>query len=442
MNRPRAAPTDSIARRPRTGPAIARPIGLLLASLAALASAGMLRAATPGAMTPPSATPLSARPLSAQPLSAQPLSARPLSAQGAVGRQLFMDTRLSNPPGTACVSCHHPDQGWGGNNGSITGVAVGSTPQSAGSRNSPTIGYAGFVPRFHRVREDGRWVPVGGLFWDGRADSLSEQARGPLFSRHEMNLSDEADLAGRLRTAPYAESLREAFGLPDDSPDARWNAAALAALAAFQRSPEVAPFSSKYDAVRRGQARFTRAEARGLRLFSDPAKGNCIACHVFRPGSKNPADHLFTDFTYDNLGLPRNPAIVANAEPAYFDLGLCGPLRERPRGLSDAVCGMFRVPTLRNVARRPFYFHNGSFSDLTEVMRFYVRRDTEPARWYPLDAKGRAQTYNDLPPRFARQVSRDEAPYDRRGRQKPRLNEAEIGDVVAFLRTLDDGFEP
>ena len=103
MNRPRAAPTDSIARRPRTGPAIARPIGLLLASLAALASAGMLRAATPGAMTPPSATPLSARPLSAQPLSAQPLSARPLSAQGAVGRQLFMDTRLSNPPGTACV---------------------------------------------------------------------------------------------------------------------------------------------------------------------------------------------------------------------------------------------------------------------------------------------------------------------------------------------------
>ena len=252
----------------------------------------------------------------------------------------------------------------------------------------------------------------------------------------------EADLAGRLRTAPYAESLREAFGLPDDSPDARWNAAALAALAAFQRSPEVAPFSSKYDAVRRGQARFTRAEARGLRLFSDPAKGNCIACHVFRPGSKNPADHLFTDFTYDNLGLPRNPAIVANAEPAYFDLGLCGPLRERPRGLSDAVCGMFRVPTLRNVARRPFYFHNGSFSDLTEVMRFYVRRDIEPARWYPLDAKGRAQTYNDLPPRFARQVSRDEAPYDRRGRQKPRLNEAEIGDVVAFLRTLDDGFEP
>ena len=425
MNRTRPAPTDSIARRPRTRLAIARPIALLLASLATLVSAA--GAAAPRAETPPvAATP----------------SARPLSAQESAGRQIFMDTRLSNPPGTACVSCHNPGQGWGGNNGSSTGVAVGSTPQAAGSRNSPTIGYAGFVPPFHLVREGGRRVPVGGLFWDGRADSLSEQARGPLFSRHEMNLADEAELAGRLRSAPYADALRAAFDLDNDGPDARWSQAALAALAAFQRSREVAPFSSKYDAMRRGQARLTRAEARGLRLFSDPAKGNCIACHVFRPGSKDPADHLFTDFTYDNLGLPRNPAIAANADAGYFDLGLCGPLRERPRGLSDAACGLFRVPTLRNVARRPFYFHNGSFSDLTELMRFYVRRDIEPARWYPLDAKGRPQPYNDLPPRFARQVSRDEAPYDRRGRQRPRLSEPEIADVLAFLRTLDDGFEP
>jgi len=323
-----------------------------------------------------------------------------LSPQAAAGRQLFFDTRLSNPPGTACASCHDPLQGWGGNNGSRTGVAAGSTPQALGGRNSPTIGYAAFVPPFHLERDKGKAKAVGGLFWDGRADSLEAQARGPLFSPLEMNLAGEADLAQRLRSAPYAGELRAAFGLAETADDAQWARTGYAAVAAYQRSPEVSPFSSKYDAVLRGEAKFSAQEARGRRLFLDPVKGNCAACHAIANRSKDPAEHLFTDFTYDNLGLPRN------------------------------------------VAKRPFLFHNGSFTDLADAVRFYVQRDTRPQEWYPRRASGRLAMFDDLPRGMTRNVNRDEAPYDRKPGQRPRLSEREIFDLVVFLKTLDDGFQP
>ena len=363
-----------------------------------------------------------------------------LSPQAQAGREIFFDTRLSNPPGTACASCHDPKLGWSGNNGSKSGVAAGSTPAALGARKSPTLSYVGFVPAFHLKKDEGKNKAVGGLFWDGRADILEQQARGPLFAIDEMNLADDAELAGRLRSAPYADELRAAYSLGANPAAAQWVETALLALGAFQRSPEVAPFSSKYDAVRRGQAKLTPEEARGLRLFADQKKGNCIACHAFKQNSKNPADHLFTDFTYDNLGLPRNGAIPANADSQAFDLGLCGPARKRPTGLSTSVCGAFKVPTLRNAAQRPFYFHNGSFTDLTEVVRFYVERDTHPEKWYPKNAGGKLQVFNDLPARHARNVNRDESPYDRKRGQKPRLDAAEIAAVVAFIKTLDDGF--
>ena len=365
-----------------------------------------------------------------------------LSPQAAAGRQVFFDARLSNPPGTACVSCHDPQLGWGGNNRSRSGVAAGSTPDALGGRNSPTIGYAAFVPAFHVKREKGEVKAIGGLFWDGRADSLEAQARGPLFAPLEMNLANESELAQRLRDAPYAAELRAAFGLAESADDAQWARTGYAALAAYQRSPEVSPFSSKYDAVLRGQAKWSPQEARGRRWFLDPAKGNCAACHEVAQRSKNPAEHLFTDFTYDTLGLPRNPAIPANADAAFFDLGLCGPARQRPETLPASVCGAFRVPTLRNVAKRPFLFHNGSFTDLADSVRFYVQRDTNPGRWFPRDASGRVQRFNDLPMAQRKHVNRDEAPYDRKPGQRPRLSEREISDLVAFLKTLDDGFQP
>ena len=366
----------------------------------------------------------------------------PLSPQAQAGRMIFFDVRLSNPQGTACANCHDPRLGWSGNNRSKTGVAAGSTPDALGGRNSPTLSYVGFVPPFHLKKDEGKNKAVGGLFWDGRANILEQQARGPLFAKDEMNLAGETELAERLRSAPYAADLRAAYALDATAADTKWVEAALQALAAFQRSPEIAPFNSKYDAARRGEVKLSPTEARGLRLFADPKKGNCIACHVFDKNSKNPADHLFTDFTYDNLGLPRNSAIPASADMKRFDLGLCGPTRETPKGLTSSVCGAFKVPTLRNAAQRPFYFHNGSFTDLTEVTRFYVERDTHPQKWYPKDVQGKLQVFNDLPTRHARNVNRDESPYDRKRGQKPRLNDAEIAAVVAFIKTLDDGFTP
>lgn len=358
-------------------------------------------------------------------------------APAEVGRKVFFDTALSEPRGIACASCHDPRQGWAGNNGAQAG-AVG-VRGAIGARNTPTIGYVLYVPAFRVHRRDG---PSGGLFWDGRANTLEEQARGPLFAPTEMNLADDADLARRLRAAPYAGELQAAFALPPSAGDKAWADAGIAALSAFQRSAEVSPFSSKYDEMLRGKAILDASEARGLKWFRDRRKGNCAACHVIDAKSKDPARHLFTDFTYDNLGLPRNAALPANADAAHVDLGLCGPARTRPRGVAAAKCGAFKVPTLRNVAKRPFLFHNGVFTTLEDAVRFYAERDTHPAKWYPAGAKGEPAVFNDLPSQYRANVKRDEAPYDRKPGKKPRLNDAEIADVVAFLKTLSDTDPP
>ena len=375
-------------------------------------------------------------------LIATPLAAQPLSRQAAAGRDVFFDPRLSNPPGTSCASCHDVKLGWSGNNGSKSGVAQGSTQQSLGTRNTPGIAYVAFMPGFHTKKEEGKVKAVGGLFWDGRVNTLEEQARGALFSPTEMNLANDAELAARLRSAPYVAALRAAFALTDGATDTDWVKAGISAISLFQRSAELMPFDSKYVAVLRGTTQFSPAEARGFKLFADTRKGNCIACHVFNAKSKKPEDHLFTDFTYDNLGLPRNTAIPVSAGTKKFDLGLCGPARERPKAVGVNVCGSFKVPTLRNAAKRPFYFHNGSFTDLAQVVRFYVERDTNPDKWYPKDSKGRVALFNDLPKHYARNVNREEVPYDRKRGQGARLNEAEIADVVTFIKTLDDGFKP
>jgi cytochrome c peroxidase len=149
---------------------------------------------------------------------------------------------------------------------------------------------------------------------------------------------------------------------------------------------------------------------------------------------------LFTDFSYDNLGVPRNTRIAATQDAAYFDLGLCGPDRT---DLADrmGLCGAFKVPTLRNVATRKVFFHNGAFTNLTDVVRFYVTRDTNPERWYPVNADGTVDKFNDLPAAMRGNVNTAEVPYNRRPGMAPALNEAEIADLVQFLGTLTDGYQ-
>ncbi len=355
-----------------------------------------------------------------------------LSRREVLGKRLFFDASLSTPPGQSCASCHDAEKAFSGNNGSSAGVALWADGRSLGLRNTPTAMYARFAPPFAVVDEEDGPTPIGGQFLDGRAASLEDQARQPFFTRDEMNVESPAVLVARVSHAGYADLFLAEWGADIFDNNAAAMEAIKASIGAFERTERFAPFSSKYDHVVSGLARFTDDEKRGLDLFMDPEKGNCAACHVADPASKNLADSLFTDFTYDNLGVPRNRRIPANNDPTFFDLGLCGPKRAPPDG-NKALCGAFKVPTLRNVDHRVALMHNGIFTSLRDVVAFYVTRDTDPGRWYP-----GAIPFDDLPAKYHDNVNRTEVPYDRKPGEAPRLNAAEIDAVVSFLHTLTD----
>jgi cytochrome c peroxidase len=246
--------------------------------------------------------------------------------------------------------------------------------------------------------------------------------------------------AKKLEAAAYASDVRALFGADVfDDPESALQAATFALQRFEIEDASFNAFSSKYDAFLRGLATLTSQEQRGLALYVAPTKGNCAACH---PSSVADGQlPLFTDFTYDNLGIPRNPDIPANDDPAYFDLGLCGPDRtDLAAGHAD-LCGAFKVPTLRNIALTAPYFHNGRFATLKETLQFYVRRDTNPEEFYPTGPGG-VEKFDDLPAEFHRNVNTTEAPYNRRPGDAPALTDAEIDDVIAFLNTLTDGYTP
>jgi cytochrome c peroxidase len=177
-------------------------------------------------------------------------------------------------------------------------------------------------------------------------------------------------------------------------------------------------------------------ELRGQALFEDPQRGNCASCHPDRKGADG-SHPLFTDFQFEALGVPRNPQIQANAARGYFDQGLCGPLRS-DQAAQQQYCGMFKTPTLRNVATRGVFFHNGRFHSLREALRFYVRRDTDPRLWYPALKGGGVAKFDDLPARRRGNVDVVDLPLTLSEGAQPVWNEAQIEDVIAFLQTLSD----
>jgi cytochrome c peroxidase len=254
-----------------------------------------------------------------------------------------------------------------------------------------------------------------------------------------MANANVAALVARLAQAPYAQDFRRVFGANVLDDEGATLSAVIFALAQYEKlDPDFRPFDSKYDRFLQGRARLAPAELRGLALFNRADKGNCAACH---PSGRGPNGELplFTDFSYDNLGVPRNAGIPATQDPAYFDLGLCGPDRTDLNERRD-LCGAFKVPTLRNVATRKVFFHNGRFGTLTDALRFYVRRDVSPGEFYPIDSSGAVRKFDDLPPDLAPNVNTAEVPYDRRMGEASRLSEAEIDDLEAFLNTLTDGY--
>jgi cytochrome c peroxidase len=358
-----------------------------------------------------------------------------LSAQASLGQKIFNDTSLSASGRQACVSCHAPEAGHSAAN-DLSVQLGGPLLDQPGHRSSPSIRYLAANTAFHFDTEG---TPTGGFFWDGRAASLQDQAGRPFLSAIEMANGSVAEVIERLSRAAYADEFKQLFGAdifsrPDDA-----FARMTLALQQFQREdPAFRPFTSKYDEFLRGKANLSDQELRGLALFNSPAKGNCAACHPSAKGGDG-SFPLFTDFTYDNLGVPRNNELAQNADPAFFDLGLCaregGDLADR----AD-LCGAFKVPSLRNVALRRVFFHNGRFKTLKDALTFYVQRDTNPEKFYPLNADSTVRKFDDLPPQYQVNVNTTEAPYNRGPGDAPALSDAEVDDVIAFLQTLSDGY--
>lgn len=347
-----------------------------------------------------------------------------------IGEAMFNDTSLSASGKLACATCHAKATGHADPVGTLLPLG-GIAMDRQGFRSSPTLRYLSANGAFRF--DNGK--PVGGFTWDGRADSREAQAGAPLLDAREMANADASDVAAKLRRAAYFADFTRLYALPSTATDSQVFDAAKLALATYQAGDsDFTLFNSKFDQVLDGKATFTAQEARGQAAFNDPARGNCASCHTSRvtPDGSRP---LFTNFTYAALGLPRNNAIGDNADPSFFDMGLCGPKRTDLADRLD-LCGMFKVPTLRNVAITAPYFHNASVSTLEEAVSFYATRDLDPARWYPI-VNGRPDTFNDLPSALRGNVLRT-APFGQAPGGGPRITAQDTADIAAFLRTLTD----
>lgn len=364
-----------------------------------------------------------------------------LSPAAELGRRIFFDPTLSASGKLSCSSCHDPSNAYAAPRTAGVVMRGGGDGDRPGLRTVPSLRYLSDTPRFARHtyidvgREREDIGPAGGFMLDGRADGLGAQVLVPLLDPVEMGNKNIAAVANRLQRAPYARELQELTSTSITVAQPLVAAASAAVERVELEDPSFHPYSSRFDQYLRGAAPLSAEELEGLRLFTNPDKGNCIACHTAAtgPGGQPP---VFTDRSYHALGVPRNPAITANSNPRFFDMGLCGPKRLDMQE-ERQYCGYFKTPTLRNVTRRRFFFHNGRFTTLQDVMHFYVERDTDPRRWYPTIA-GRVVKFDDLPGSYRENANISDAPLNRDRGQQPALNDEEIRKVIAFLGTLSD----
>lgn len=357
-----------------------------------------------------------------------PVQAEPLGLEK-LGEALFHDENLSMNRTQSCASCHSPAQGFSDPRRSAEGAfSLGDDGDSLGNRNAPTASYAAFIPPFHQ-NSGAMWI--GGLFWDGRANNLEEQAGGPPLNPVEMGMPDKAALVQRLRDNPaYVERFASLFAPDVLQDDERGFEAMTQAIAAFERSEELAPFSSKYDRYLAGKEELSKEEELGRTLFFSEQFTNCNLCHQLR-SSPMGTQETFSDYSYHNIGVPRNPAISLEAGmPADFiDEGLLA----NPQVSDPVQRGKFRTPTLRNVAVTGPYMHNGVFQDLRTVVLFYNRYNskTEAAQINPETGK---------PWRAAPVPETLSVPELTHG---PALDARRVDALVAFLKTLTDArYEP
>ncbi len=363
----------------------------------------------------------------------------------ALGKKIFFDPSLSASGRMSCATCHDPAHAYGPPNGLAVQLG-GPALDRQGARAVPSLRYVlnhtpfwskKFIENPAERLLEGDDPPTGGFGWDGRFNLLREQSAFPLLAANEMANASPAEVAARLLRASYAEDFQKLFGAQIFDDPAKANAQAMVAIERFElEDPSFHPYNSKYDDYLDGKAQLSEQERRGLALFDDPRRGNCATCHLDRKGVDG-SHPLFTDYQFEALGVPRNPEILANAAPGYFDMGLCGPLRTDQTGQSK-FCGLFKTPTLRNVATRSVFFHNGRFHTLKEALRFYVQRDTDPRLWYSVTASGAVIKFDDLPPQLRGNIDVIDQPLTRKEGEAPAWNDAEIDDVMAFLQTLND----
>ena len=318
--------------------------------------------------------------------------------------------------------------------------------RETGIRAAPSLRYLQTTPQFteHYFGSDDSGDdsidngPTGGLTWDGRVDRLRDQASIPLLSSREMANGSEKSVVAAAQKAGYAKELEALSGRGADT--RALFGTILEALEAWQQNDkQFYPYSSKYDAWLAGRATLSAEESRGLKLFTDPEKGNCARCHIATRGT-NGTPPQFTDYGLAALGVPRNRDIPANADPRWFDLGLCGPERADVRTPVE-YCGRFMTPSLRNVAMRQSFFHNGVVHTLKEAVAFYAQRDSNPEKWYPKDRDGAVMKFDDLPTPYRGNVEMG-PPFSQHSTAQANLSDEEIDAIVAFLGTLTDGFDP
>ena len=379
-----------------------------------------------------------------------------LSVQAQVGQQLFFDTNLSVSKQMSCVSCHNPNNHYAPTN-ALSVQLGGPNLATPGFRAVPSLAYKYLTPAYsdNATNPDGvsANAPGGGFTWDGRANTLAEQVAIPLLSSFEMANTSQAAVVQVVQNASYAALFQQAYGTNVFSNTATAFTDIGLALQQYQiEDPSFHPFTSKYDyavliELSNGKpVTLTAAENRGYNVYLNPNGGNCFACHYNGPMTGG-GGALFTDFTFQAIGVPRNVAIPADVTrpgfpPTYYDLGLCtaqNPTTPHTLPADAQYCGMFKVPTLRNVATRQVFFHNGVFTSLAQLINFYNTRDTNPTAWYPT-TNGVAQKFNDLPAAYHPNVDTTDIPFGLAQGATPYMSAQDMADLQCFLETLVDGY--
>lgn len=367
--------------------------------------------------------------------STQNISASSLSPAAALGEKMFNDVSLSASGAQSCATCHNPNNFHAQTN-TLSVQLGGQNLKQLGLRAPPSLNYLDKTPA---PSFDALGNPIGGFDRDGRTVTMAAQAAGPLLTDFEMGNASSTAVVNAVQQAAYASGFTNVFGTNAFADTTQAFNNITYALQQYQlEATEFHPYTSKYDQYLNGTATLSPTEMQGLVVFNDPSKGNCNSCH----SSVKAADGsppVFTNFRFYNLGLPRNTNIPDNASASFFDLGVCGP--DRTDLSSNAkLCGAFKVPTLRNVASRKVFFHNGVFSDLTNAVTFLVQRDTNPSMWYPQASDGTVQKFNDLPAMYQASVDTTDAPFNRTVGMTPALSADDINALVQFLGTLTDGY--